>query len=105
MRLVTRPASRMMRRWWEKVDLLSSSPASCLTWAHHDSPWRGGRRGVQGRRAPLTTPFTPVSAGPHPGRLGPGWLAAGQSGRGDDDLEGRVLGCVLEDVVGLVHLG
>src|ERR1700761_1930653 len=31
MRLVTSPASRMMRRWWEKVDLLSSSPASCLT--------------------------------------------------------------------------
>ena len=35
---MTSPASRMMRRWWEKVDLLSSSPASCLTWAHHDSP-------------------------------------------------------------------
>src|ERR1700760_4485687 len=49
MRLVTRPASRMIRRWWEKVDLLSSSPASCLTWAHHDSPWRARKRMVASR--------------------------------------------------------
>jgi len=38
MRLVTKPASRTMRKWWEKVDLLSSSPASCMTWVHKDPP-------------------------------------------------------------------
>src|SRR5919204_6306517 len=44
MRFVTRPASRRMRRWCEKVDLLSSRPASCMTWAHHDSPLRARKR-------------------------------------------------------------
>jgi hypothetical protein len=38
MRLVTKPVSRTMRKWWEMVDLLSSSPASCMTWVHKDSP-------------------------------------------------------------------
>src|SRR4051794_26805908 len=34
----------MMRKWWEKVDLLIASPASCMTWAHQDSPLRARKR-------------------------------------------------------------
>src|ERR1700722_660273 len=40
MRLVRTPASRRMRRWWEKVDLVIARPASAMTSEQQASPLR-----------------------------------------------------------------